>query len=268
MNEEVWHATTFTKNRDRLLEGDVARAFFAEVVRQAKRRGRKISEEPFSVDGTMVEAWASHKSVRPKAEGGDDGPPECGGRNAAVDWRGQRRSNETHESKTDPEARLYRKSSQAEAKLCYLGHGLTENRHGLLVNVRLTQASGRAEREAAVEMAREIPGGSKRVTLGADKGYDTREWVRQMRELAVTPQVAQNEAGRRSAVDGRTTRHAGYWASQRKRKLVEEFFGWLKTVAGLRKARWRGRERVGWMFTLAAAAYNLVRMTNLMAAAA
>ena len=266
MNEEVWHATTFTRNRDRLREGEVARAFSA-VVRQPKKRGL-MSSEHFSLDGTMVEAWASHKSVKPKGEGGDGDPAGSGGRNAAVDWRGQRRSHETHESNTDPEARLYRKSSHAEAKLCYLGHVLTENRHGLLVNVRLTQASGRAEREAAVEMAQEIPGGSRRVTLAADKAYDTREWVRQMRELAVTPQVAQNEAGRRSAVDGRTTRHEGYRASQKKRKLVEEFFGWLKTVAGLRKARWRGRERVGWMFTLAAAVYNLVRMRNLMAATA
>jgi len=245
--------------------GNVARAFLAAVVRQAKRRGL-MSSEHFSVDGTMVEAWASHKSVRPKTEGRDEGPPECGGRNAEVNWRGQR-SNETHESKTDPEARLYRKSSSAEAKLCYLGHGRTENRHGLLVNVRLTQASGRAEREAALGMAPEIPGRSPRLTLAADKGYDGRRWVRQRHKLQVTPHVAQNRAGRRSAVDGRTTRHEGYRASQRKRKLVEEFCGWAKTVAGLRKARWRGRERVGWLFTLAAA-YNLVRMTNLMAATA
>jgi IS5 family transposase len=164
---------------------------------------------------------------------------------------------------TDPEARLWRKSRTAEAKLCYLGHVVTENRHGLLVNVRVTQAYG----QAALEMAREIPGGSKRVTLAADRGYDTREFVRRLRELNVTPHVAQNTSGRRSAVDGRTVRHEGCGLSQRARKRVEQVFGWLKTVAGLRKVRWRGCEKVGWLVTLAAA-YNLVRMRNLMAATA
>ncbi len=270
MNEEVWHATVFTKNRDRLLEADVAREFFAEIVRQAKRRGL-MSSEHFSVDGTMIEAWASQKSFRPKqdSEGQDDEDGAAGGgRNEAVDWRGQRRRNETHESKTDAEARLWRKSQTAEAKLSYLGHVLAENRHGLIVNVRVTQAHGRAEREAAVEMAREIPGGSKRVTLAGDRGYDTREFVEQLKELHVTPHVAQNTSGRSSAVDARTTRWGGYWRSQRRRKLVEEFFGWAKVVAGLRKVKLRGREKVGWLFTLAAAAYNLVRMRNLMAATA
>jgi len=266
MSEEVWHATVFTKNRDRLLEGDVARQFFGEIVRQAKQQGL-MSSEHFSVDGTMVEAWASQKSFRPKQEKSDEDEPKQGGRNREVDFRGQQRSNETHESVTDPEARLWRKSQTAEAKLSYLGHVLGENRHGLIVNVRVTKAYGRAEREAAVEMAREIPGGTKRVTLAGDKGYDTREFVEQMKDLHVTPHVAQNVSGRRSAVDGRTTRHEGYWMSQRRRKLVEEFFGWAKVVAGLRKVKLRGREKVGWLFTLAAAAYNLVRMRNLMAAA-
>ncbi|MCS6954472.1 MAG: IS5 family transposase [Bryobacteraceae bacterium] len=268
MNEEVWHATVFTKNRDRLLEGNVAQEFFAEIVRQAKQRGL-MSSEHFSVDGTMVEAWASQKSFRPKREGSDEDELKGGGRNREVDFRGQRRRNETHESVTDGEARLWRKSQTAEAKLSYLGHALTENRHGLIVNVRVTKAHGRAEREAAVEMAREIPGGTKRVTLAGDKGYDTREFVEQMKELKVTPHVAQNDSGgRRSAVDERTTRHAGYWVSQKRRKLVEEFFGWAKGVAGLRKVKLRGREKVGWLFTLAAAAYNLVRMRNRMAATA
>jgi transposase len=268
MNEEVWHATVFAKNRDRLLEGEVARAFFGEIVRMAKRRGL-MSSEHFSVDGTMVEAWASQKSFQPKQRGSEEkDKPAGGGRNAAVDWRGQRRSNDTHESVTDPEARLWRKSQTAEAKLSYLGHVLTENRHGLIVNVRLTRAHGRAEREAAVEMAGEIAGGVKRVTLAADRGYDVRETVKRLRELNVTPHVAQNTRRRSSAVDGRTTRHEGYRESQRKRKMVEEFFGWAKVVAGLRKVKLRGREKVGWLFTLAAAAYNLIRMRNLMVATA
>ena len=267
LNEEVWHATVFTKNRDRLLAGEVAREFFAAVVRQARQRGL-MSSEHFSVDGTMLEAWASQKSFRPKqGESGEDESDKVG-RNRELDWRGQRRRNETHESVTDPEARLWRKSQTAEAKLCYLGHVVTENRHGLLVNVRVTQAYGQAEREAALAMAREIPGGSKRVTLAADRGYDTQGFVSQLREMNVTPHVAQNTSGRRSAVDGRTVRHEGYGLSQRARKRVEQVFGWLKTVAGLRKVRWRGCERVGWMVTLAAAAYNLVRLRNLMAAAA
>ena len=254
------------ENRDRLLEGHVARQFFGEIVRQAKQRGL-MSSEHFSVDGTMVEAWASQKSFQPKQGEPDGEESNKVGRNREVDFRGQRRRNETHESVTDPEARLWRKSQTAEAKLSYLGHVLGENRHGLIVNVRVTQAYGRAEREAAVEMARAIPGGRKRVTLAADRGYDTRDFVEQLKELKVTPHVAQNVTGRRSAVDGRTTRHEGYWVSQRRRKLVEEFFGWAKGVAGLRKVKLRGREKVGWLFTLAAAAYNLVRMRNLMAAA-
>ncbi len=246
----------------------MARQFFAEIVRQAKQRGW-MSSKHFSVDGTMVEAWASQKRFRPKQEKRDDDEPTEGGRNREVDFRGQQRRNETQESATDAEARLWRKSQTAEAKRSDLGHVLGQNRHGLIGNVRVTRAHGRAaEREAAVEMAREIPGGRKRVTLGADRGYDTREFVEQLKDRNVTPHVAQNVSGRRSAVDGRTTRHEGYWASQRRRKRVEEFFGWAKVVAGLRKVKLRGREKVGWLFTLAAAAYNLVSMRSLMAATA
>lgn len=269
MNEPVWHPTVFTKNRERLLEGEIAREFFQQVLGQARRQ-HLLSSEHFTVDGTMIEAWASQKSFQPKKREDDrrEPPPSTRGSNPTVNFHRQERSNETHESTTDPEARLYRKSSSAEAKLTYLGHVLTENRHGLIVNTRLTQAHGKAEREAAVEMARQIPGGSQRVTLGADKGYDTRGLVEQLRELKVTPHVAQNTSNRSSAIDERTTRHEGYRVSQRKRKRVEEVFGWMKTVGGMRKTRFRGLERVGWMFTFVAAVYNLVRMRNLAAAAA
>ena len=194
-----------------------------------------MSSKHFSVDGTTGEAWASQKSFRPKQEKRDDDEPTEGGRNREVDFRGQQRRNETQESATDAEARLWRKSQTAEAKRSDLGHVLGENRHGLIVNVRVTRAHGGAEREAAVEMAREIPGGRKRVTLGADRGYDTREFVEQLKDRNVTPHGAQNVSGRRSAVDGRTTRHEGYWASQRRRKGVEELFGWAKVVAGLKE---------------------------------
>jgi transposase len=254
VDDRVWSATTFSKNRDRLLDGDIARHFFAEVVAQARQRGL-LSDEHFTVDGTLIEAWASHKSFRPKD--GDEG----GGEN----FHGTRRKNETHESTTDPEARLFRKGRGKEAKLSYMGHVLMENRHGLVVDARLTLATGRAEREAAVEMLGELRG-EHRVTLGADKGYDTREFVDQLRSMRVTPHVAQNDTGRRSAIDDRTTRHAGYGISQRKRKGVEPIFGWLKSVAGLRKTRHRGSRRVGWMFLFTAAAFNLVRMRNLQGA--
>jgi transposase len=254
VDDRVWSATTFSKNRDRLLDGDIAQHFFAEVVAQARQRGL-LSDEHFTVDGTLIEAWASHKSFRPKD--GDEG----GGEN----FHGTRRKNETHESTTDPEARLFRKGRGKEAKLSYMGHVLMENRHGLVVDARLTLATGRAEREAAVEMLGELRG-EHRVTLGADKGYDTREFVDQLRSMRVTPHVAQNDTGRRSAIDDRTTRHAGYGISQRKRKGVEPIFGWLKSVAGLRKTRHRGSRRVGWMFLFTAAAFNLVRMRNLQGA--
>ena len=267
MNDEVWHPTVFTKNRDRLLEGDIAQEFFALVLAQAKRK-RLLSSEHFTVDGTLIEAWAGQKSFQMK---NDDSlkppPPPDPGSNPTVDFRRQKRKNDTHRSTTDPLARLYKKTRGAEAKLCYLGHLLTENRNGLVVNTRVTLASGTAEREAAVEMVKQIPGGSSRVTLGGDRGYDTRGFVEELRELNVTPHLAQNTVQRRSAIDERTTRHDGYGVSQRKRKRVEEVFGRMKTVALMRKTRFRGPDRVGWMFTLAAAAYNLVRMRNLAMAA-
>lgn len=265
LNEPVWHPTVFSKNRDRLLEGEIAGEFFQAVLKQARGK-RLLSNEHFTVDGTLIEAWAGQKSFQRKDD--DDvakppSPPDTGS-NPTVDYRKQKRSNETHRSTTDPSARLFKKTRGAEARLCYLGHVLTENRNGLVVNARVTLASGTAERAAAIAMVGEIPGGSKRVTLGADRAYDTRDFVEQMRERCVTPQVAQNDQGRRSAIDARTTLHPGYGISQRKRKRVEEVFGWMKTVALQRKTRFKGPDKVGWMFTFAAAAYNLVRMRNLL----
>ncbi len=266
-NEPVWHPTVFTKNRDRLLEGAVAEQFFSLIVSQARNK-RLLSDEHFTVDGTLVEAWAGQKSFQRKDSDNDplNPPPPDRGSNPTINWHKEKRSNETHESLTDPMARLYKKTRGAEAKLGYLGHILTENRNGLVVDVRLTQASGTAERAAAEAMISGKPK-SRSVTLAGDRGYDTRSFVATMRELNVTPHVAQNDSNRRSAIDGRTTRHTGYAVSQRKRKRVEEVFGWIKTVALQRKTRFRGIERVGWMFTLAASAYNLVTMRNLQAAA-
>jgi transposase len=265
-NEPVWHPTVFTKNRDRLLEGAVAEEFFSLVVEQARAR-KLLSEEHFTVDGTLIEAWAGHKSFQRKQDG--DGalkpPPSDSSSNPTVNWHKQKRRNDTHRSLTDPLARLFKKTRGAEAKLAYMGHVLTENRNGLVVDVRLTQATGTAERNAALEMLSGKPP-SKRVTLGADRGYDTADFIRQLRDTKITPHAAQNDSHRRSALDARTTRHAGYAISQRKRKRVEEVFGWMKTVALQRKTRFIGPERTGWMFTLAAATYNLVRMRNLQAA--
>jgi transposase len=270
-NEPVWHPTVFTKNRDRLMEGEVAEEFFSLIVNQAKKK-HLLSSEHFTVDGTLIEAWAGQKSFRAKRKEGDDDPlnppPPDRGSNPTVNWHKEKRANDTHESTTDPLARLFKKTRGSESKLCYLGHLLTENRNGLVVDVSLTQASGTAERDAALEMAERIPGGTKRVTLGGDRGYDVASFVAGLRELNVTPHVAQNTSGRRSAIDQRTTSHDGYPISQRKRKRVEEVFGWMKTVALIRKTRFRGTERVGWMFTLAAAAYNLVRIRNLQTATA
>ena len=265
-DEPVWHPTVFTKNRDRLLEGAVAEEFFSLIVGQARSR-KLLSDEHFTVDGTLIEAWAGQKSFQRKGSDHDplNPPPVDRGSNPTVNWHKEKRTNQTHQSLTDSMARLYKKTRGSEARLGYLGHVLTENRNGLVVDVRTTQASGTAEREAAIEM---ISGKavSKRVTLGGDKGYDTRGFVEATRELQVTPHVAQNNSHRRSAIDERTTRHDGYAVSQRKRKRVEEVFGWMKTVALQRKTRFRGLARVGWMFTFAAAAYNLVRMRNLQAA--
>jgi transposase len=264
-NEPVWHPTVFTKNRDRLLEGAVAEEFFSLIVNQARTR-KLLSDEHFTVDGTLIEAWAGQKSFRRKDKDQDQDPlnppPPEQGNNPTVNWHKEKRANDTHASRTDPMARLYKKTRGSEARLAYLGHVLTENRNGLVVDVRLTQASGTAERDAALEMIAGKPG-AKRVTLGGDRGYDTRGFVAALRELNVTPHVAQNDTNRRSAIDGRTTQHEGYQVSQRKRKRVEEVFGWLKTVALQRKTRFRGLDRVAYMFTLAAAAYNLVRMRTL-----
>ena len=263
MDDAVWDATVFSKNRDRLLEGDVAEAFFDQVLAEAQGRDL-LSDEHFTVDGTLVEAWASQKSFQKKdAEPGP--PPEDRG-NPTVNFHGEKGSNETQQSTTDPEARLARKGNGKEAKLSYAGHVLMENRHGLVVNVRLTSATGIAERDAAVKMIEQIPG-QKQVTVGADKNYDTHQMVEQLRERGVTPHVAQNQQGRRSAIDGRTKRHPGYAISQKARKKVEEIFGWMKTVGLLRKLRHRGRQCVGWIFTLTAAAYNLIRIRNLARAA-
>jgi transposase len=260
IDDPVWDVTVFTKNRERLLVAEAAQGFFNTVVEQARAQGL-LSNEHFTVDGTLIEAWAGHKSFKRKGDGPQTPPDDPG--NPSVDFHGERRTNATHRSTTDPEARLARKGPGKEAKLCYAGHVQMDNRHGLVVNTRLTQASGNAEPAAALAMAAEIAGQS-RVTLGADKGYDQREFVRALREHRVTPHVAQKVY---SAIDDRTTRHPGYALSQRKRKRVEEIFGWLKTVATLRKTRHRGADRIGWMFTFAAAAYNLVRMRNLAVAA-
>jgi IS5 family transposase len=239
-NEPVWHPTVFTKNRNRLLEGAVSEEFFSLIVAQA--RGRKLlSDEHFTVDGTLIEAWAGQKSFRRKDSDNDplNPPPPDRGSNPTVNWHKEKRSNETHESITDSMARLYKKTRGAEARLGYLGHVLTENRNGLVVDVRLTQASGTAERDAALAMLGNKPLW-RRITLGGDRGYDTRGFVAATRDRKVTPHVAQNESNRRSAIDHRTTRHEGYGISQVKRKRVEEVFGWMKTVALQRKTRFRG----------------------------
>jgi transposase len=256
MDDPVWDATVYSKNRERLLNSDVAEEFFQQVRAQAEQLDL-LSDEHFTVDGTLIEAWASQKSFQPKT-GGDAEPP-AEGSNPEVNFRGEKRSNHTHQSTTDPEARLYKKAKGHEAKLGYLGHVLMENRHGLVVDTRLTLATGTTEREAAVSMLQKRQR-KYRVTLGGDKNYDTRDCVKRLRQQRVTPHVAQNNTNRSSALDGRTTRHAGYAVSQRKRKRVEEIFGWMKTIGLMRKVRHRGRKLVQWMFTYTAAAYNLMRM--------
>lgn len=258
MDEEIWNHAVFSKNRERLLNEEIAEGFFRRVIERAKPF---MSDEHFTVDGTLIEAWASHKSFRRKD--GKGNPPEAGG---DVDFHGEQRKNETHASTTDPDARLFKKSKGSEAKLSYLGHVLMENRNGLLVQTFLTEANGRAERDAALLMAEAIPGG-KRVTWGGDKNYDTQEFVRELRGMNITPHVAQNDTNRSSAIDQRTVRQAGYEVSQRKRKRVEQSFGWMKMVGGLRKVKLRGIDKVGWLFTFTGAAYNLCRLRNLMARA-
>ncbi len=274
-DEPAWDHSTFSKNRDRLLDGEIAAKFLAEVLTRPRVK-RLLSSQHFSADGTLIEAWASLKSFKPKpgeAEG-EASPPEngaggdddrAGGRNAEVDFKGERRSNATHRSTTDPEALLYRKGPGMEAKLCYIGHGLMENRSGLIVDARLTLVSGHAERLAALEMIEPHADRPRAITLGADKGYDTADFVEELRTMNVRPHVARKS--RHSAIDGRTTRHDGYAASLRIRKRIEEAFGWIKTIAGLRKTRFIGRAKSDWSFTFAAAAYNLVRLPKLLARA-
>lgn len=264
VDDPVWDATTFTKNRDRLLAGEVAAKFLAAVLAHPKVK-RLLSSEHFSVDGTLIEAWASPKSFRPKD---GSGPPPDAGRNGEQDFHGQKRCNDTHASTTDPDAQLYRKGCGKEAKLSFMGHALMENRNGLIVGAVATRASGHAERLAALHLLEPHTGQPNKITLGGDKGFDTQDFVAELREVNVTPHVAQNISGRRSAIDGRTTRHPGYAVSLRIRKRIEEAFGWAKTVAGLRKARHRGLPKIDWQFTLAMAAYNLVRLPKLLGAAA
>ncbi len=261
LDDPIWDATTFTKNRDRLLDGDIADAFFAEVLAAVKQEGL-LSDEHFTVDGTLLEAWASHKSFKPK---GTNGTPPDDPKNPTVNFHGQTRRNDTHQSTTDPDARLYKKGTGHEAKLAYLGHLLTENRHGFIIDTAVTDASGTGERDAAIMMLGELPLTRRRLTVAADKLYDRRAWVGAVRRMRITPHVAQYAGFGGSAIDRRTTRHPGYALSQRKRKLVEQAFGWMKTVALFRKLRHRGGRLVDWMFTFGAAAYNLVRWRNLVA---
>jgi IS5 family transposase len=263
VDDATWDHSSFSKNRDRLLGGDIARKFLSAVLAQPKVKGL-LSSDHFSVDGTLIEAWASMKSIKPcNGSGGPPSPP--GGRNDEADFHGQKRSNTTHVSRTDPDARLYRKGKGKETKLCFIGHSLMENRHGLIVDACLTQANGHAERLAALCMIEPHADRPRLVTLGADKGYDAEDFINELRSMRVTPHVAQNQSGRRSGIDGRTARHPGYAISLRIRKRIEEAFGWIKTVGGQRKSRFRGLDRVGWAFTFTAAAYNLVRLPKLLA---
>jgi transposase len=257
MDEEMWVPTVFTKNRDRLLKHSVANSFFARVCKLAEPY---LSDEHFTVDGTLIEAWASQKSFQRKDGGsGEDGE----------NFHGDRRSNDTHESKTDPDAKLYRKSGGSEARLSYLGHTLVENRSGLIVGTYLTTADGHAERDAALMMLYEKrQRTSKPITVGADKAYDTQDFVKALRQMKVVPHVAQNTRGRRSAIDARTTRHSSYRISQSKRYWVEKPFGWMKSVGGLRKVKLRGRDKLWWLFTFTAAAFNLWRIPKLQPAGA
>lgn len=266
IDDPVWDATVFCKNRDRLLDGDIAAKFFGNVVNLPQVR-KLLSSDHFSVDGTLIEAWASMKSFVPK-DGGDppagNGDSQSRGRNAERDFHGERRKNDTHGSTTDPDSRLFRKGAGKEAKLCHMGHLMIENRNGLIVDARVTEANGTAERETALEMIEDNarPGS----TVGGDKNYDTADFVAGCRERGCTPHVSQNNTNRRSAIDGRTTRHPGYRLSTVSRKRIEEPFGWMKTVGGLRKTRHCGRPLVDWFFVLTATAYNLVRVRKLIAA--
>jgi transposase len=262
MDDQVWNHSVFSKNRDRLLEGDIARKFLGQVVVLARER-QLLSDEHFTVDGTLIEAWAGQKSFKEKDALTSNSQTDDPG-NPSVDFHGQKRKNATHQSTTDPEALLLKKGPGKEAKLSFMGHVTMDNRHGLVVATEYTQATGTAEREAAIVMTKRLKKRSKRqTTLGADKGYDTTDFVKQMRKLKTTPHVAQNDTNRSSAIDERTTRHVGYQISQRKRKLVEEIFGWLKTIGLMRKTRHKGTRRGGWMFPFTNAIYNLIRIRNL-----
>lgn len=264
MDDPVWDPTVFSKNRDRLMRGDVARELLSRVIQVAEKRGL-MSSEHFTVDGTLLNAWAGQKSFQPK-DGAGRPPGDDDPGNPSIDFRGEKRRNETHASTTDPEARLYRKGSNQGAELSFMGHVLMENRNGLVKDAEASLATGRAERQVATQMVGRIEG-THPVTVGADKGYDTQEFVSDLRDRNATPHVAQNTTNRRSAIDGRTTRHAGYGVSQQKRKRVEEIFGWMKTVGLLRQLRHRGREAIDWIFKFTAAAYNLTRLRSLEPAA-
>jgi transposase len=258
-DEDVWDASTFSKNRERLLDGEVARLFFEGVKSHAKVR-RLLSEDHFSVDGTLLESLASHKSFRPI---GEDGPPEAGGSNPDVDFKGQSRTNETHRSTTDPDARMARKGNGKEARLSVAGNLLMENRNGLVVDASVDLVEGNYEVDAALKLLEENAG--RGATVGADKLYDQTDFVKGCRAMGITPHVAQNKTNRSSRIDGRTTQRPGYSVSQRIRKRIEEIFGWMKTVGGMRKMRYRGKRRIAWIFLFAASTYNLVRMANLAA---
>lgn len=256
LDDAVWDHSSFSTNQERLIKSEVAQKFLAKIVEQA-RKEKLLSDEHFSVDGTLIEAWASIKSFQPK-----DGPKPPIGRNKERDFHGQKLKNDTHASTTDPDARLFKKGPNKEAKLCFMGNALMDNEHGLIVETLVNPATGKAEREAGVEMVAQVAG-NKRITVGGDKNYDTKEFVEELRELNATPHVAQNNTNRSSAIDRRTTRHPGYHVSQRVRKRIEETFGWIKDIGNLRKTRHRGVEKVHWYFALTAAAYNMVRMRNL-----
>ena len=259
LDARIWDPSVFSKNRDRLLDGGIAHAFLKEVEREARRRGW-VSDEHFTVDGTLLDAWASHKSFQPK----DEPPGGPGGSNPSVDFHGERRSNDTHQSRTDPEARLARKGSGKEAKLSFQANVLMENRNGLIIDTEVRPPSGTSEREAALAMLDRLRPSTRRRTVGADKGYDTQDFVREVRARDITPHVAQNNRNRRSAIDGRTTSHEGYQTSQRKRKLVEQGFGWAKVVGNLGKLHHRGLRLASAIFAFTMATYNLVRMRTLL----
>jgi transposase len=260
-DEKTWDETVFSKNRDRLLAGDIARAFFEEILEEARKRNL-LSKDHFSVDGTLIEAWASHKSFKPKDDDDERGNGSPGSKD--VDFHGEKRTNETHESKTDPECRLYKKSKGSEAMLSYMGHVMMENRNGLAVDANVTEANGTAERDAALSMAMDLPG-KHRKTLGADKNYDVQEHNEELRSMNVTPHPATKK---HTKIDGRTLRHEGYEASQIVRKRIEQIFGWVKTVGPMRKVHLRGRRKVSWLFEFSLGVYNLVRISNLSEATA